>query len=221
MSFQETLMRFFRTNFHDEIQRLPVEGISGLDEEILRGPALPRPSQDGASAGEWSGTAPAQVNAGISPMTNGTHTATTVVGQPSFFLPPLAFGQVPGHGPNPAAASTPGSQNRHMSELGNGNYRAPTANGQTPLQRNLARLTRYGMSSITSGPGDRTAQTERTMIGSEGETSPQGSFVNLGTASINPPSLTSPGTIRDIASTISAAKSRMSRMGSLSHWRRG
>lgn len=223
MSFHETLMRFFRTNFHDEIQRLPVEGISGLEDELpinagLRSPI--RPSQDGGGVDDWPGrhirsdslTAATATSNG-----SGIPTATTIVGNPSFYLPPLAFGQVPGAGVPPPPPGSAGSM---------GLNRAPSTGrttAQTPLQRNMARLTRYGMSSITSGPGDRTGQTERTVVGSEEEaTSPQGSLINVGqpgvATSVSRVSLQN--TARDVASSISAAaKSRISRMNSLS-WKR-
>ena len=223
-------MRFFRTNFHDEIQRLPVEGISGLENELpinagLRSPTT-RPSQDGGGVDDWPGRhiRSDSLTAATS-MTNGSGltTGTTIVGNPSFYLPPLAFGQVPGAGvppppPPPGSAGSTGSMSLNRSPS---TGRAAT---QTPLQRNMARLTRYGMSSITSGPGDRSGQTERTTVGSEEEvTSPQGSLINVvgqpGVAtSVSRVSLQN--TARDVASSISAAaKSRISRMNSF-NWKR-
>ena len=218
-------MRFFRTNFHDEIQRLPVEGISGLENELplnagLRSPG--RPSQDGGGVDDWPGRhMRSDSSTAATAMSNGSGfpTATTIVGNPSFYLPPLAFGQVPGAGvpplppPPPSAGST--GLNRQPS--------TGRTTAQTPLQRNMARLTRYGMSSITSGPGDRTAQTERTFVGSEEEAiSPQGSLINVGQPGAAPSvsRVSFQATARDVASSISAAaKSRISRMNSFS-WKR-
>jgi len=184
----------------------------------LRSPI--RPSQDGGGVDDWPGrhmrsdsfTAATTMSNG-----SGLPTATTIVGNPSFYLPPLAFGQVPGAGVPPPPPGSAGSM---------GLDRVPSTGrttAQTPLQRNMARLTRYGMSSITSGPGDRTGQTERTAVGSEDEvTSPQGSLINVGqpgvATSLSRVSLQN--TARDVASSISAAaKSRMSRMNSFT-WKR-
>ena len=211
-------MRFFRTNFHDEIQRLPVEGISGLEDELPINAGLPtRPSQDGGGVDDWPGRHMRSDSATVTTNGSGLPTATTIVGNPTFYLPPLAFGQVPGAGvpsPPPGSAGSTGL-NRQLS--------TGRSAGQTPLQRNMARLTRYGMSSITSGPGDRTAQTERTVVGSEEEaTSPQGSLINVGQPGVAPSvsRVSFQATARDVASSISAAaKSRMSRMNSF-NWKR-
>jgi dedicator of cytokinesis protein 3 len=215
MSFHETLMRFFRTNYHDEIQRLPAETISELEEDTSTTgqTTLSRNGYNGTNVNEWPGHH-VRSNS-ISTLGIGSHTATAVVGQAGFTIPPLAFGQVPGAG-IPAPPPTPGG-----SRIFTDNTRM-----QTPLQRNLARLTRYGMSSITSGPGDRPAQPERTTVTAELDaTSQQGSTINVGHNHMNMAPSSSrasvQATARDVASSISAAaKSRISRMGSFS-WRRG
>lgn len=207
MSFHETLMRFFRTNFHDEIQRLPVEGISELEDEITvrsRQPMAMTPNEAGMD--EWPGRHGRTDSLTSANGANGQHMPTTVVGQASFFIPPLAFGQVPGAGLPPP---TPGGSRRQVD----------AGRGLTPLQRNLARLTRYGMSSITSGPGDRSAQNERAAVTSDGDASPQGSFVNVGRGEPSISRLSMQATAKDVASSISAARSRISRMASLT-WRR-
>lgn len=209
MSFHETLMRFFRTNFHDEIQRLPPEPQPELDEEINgQGQTTVRSGYEGAE--DWAGRL--RSNSTTIPI-NGTSVQqipTTMIGQQSFYIPPLAFGQVPGAG-IPAPPPTPG---------GSRFYHEPGQN-QTPLQRNLARLTKYGMSSITSGPGDRSERAERTVASEIDGTSQGGSILNVGTGMAPMSSRASvQATARDVASTISAAaKSRISRMGSFS-WRR-
>lgn len=206
MSFHETLMRFFRTNFHDEIQRLPVEGISELEEEIAAR-AQQQQSRSGNETDEWSGQRHGRSDSMTSANGPNGQPATAIVGQQSFFIPPLAFGQVPGAGLSP---STPTSSRRPVDTM-------------TPLQRNLARLTRYGMSSITSGPGDRAIPNERagaaTVASEGGETSPHGSFVNVGPGTSSVSRLSVQATAKDVASTISAARSRVSRMASL-NWRR-
>lgn len=215
MSFHDTLMRFFRTNYHDEIQRLPAETISELEEDTSTTgqTALSRNGYNGTNINEWPGHH-VRSNS-ISTLGIGSQTATAVVGQAGFTIPPLAFGQVPGAG-IPPPPPTPGG-----SRIFTENTRM-----QTPLQRNLARLTRYGMSSITSGPGDRPLQPERTAATTELDaTSQQGSTINVGHSHMNMAPASSrasvQATARDVASSISAAaKSRISRMGSFS-WRRG
>lgn len=204
-------MRFFRTNFQDEIQRLPADSNSVLDEDVsARG-------QGGSSrggydtgvvgVGDWS-----EQHVRANSISNGSTTqqvSTTLVGQASFMIPPLAFGQVPSSG---VAAPPPTPGGSHFLPDGGRN--------QTPLQRNLARLTRYGMSSITSGPGDRAGMPDRTLTSEVDATSQQGSMINVGAGII--PASSRVSTARDVASTLSAAaKSRISRMGSFSWRNRG
>jgi dedicator of cytokinesis protein 3 len=203
-------MRFFRTNFQDEIQRLPADSNSVLDEDVsARG-------QGGSSrggydtgvigVGDWS-----EQHMRANSISNGSTTQqvpTTLVGQASFMIPPLAFGQVPSSG---VAAPPPTPGGSHFLPDGGRN--------QTPLQRNLARLTRYGMSSITSGPGDRAGIPDRTLANEIDTSSQQGSMINVGAGMVPASSRVSvQATARDVASTLSAAKSRISRMGSFS-WR--
>lgn len=211
MSFHETLMRFFRTNFHDEIQRLPTETSSILEEDVSAAEqgSLSRAAYDGVvGIGDWS-----DGNLRTNSISNGSanqHVATAFVGQGAFMIPPLAFGQVPGAGV-PPPPPTPGGSH----------FLADSGRQQTPLQRNLARLTRYGMSSITSGPGDRPGQPDRTMTSEVDATSQQGSMINVGATGVVNSSSRASVTARDVASTLSAAaRSRISRMGSFS-WRRG
>jgi hypothetical protein len=211
MPFHETLVRFYRQNYHDEIQRLPQETISELDEEdeMTGKTGLGRSGYETAGGiDSWPGHDHGR--AGSISIVGGTQIPTTIVGQASFLIPPLAFGQVPGSG-IPAPPPTP-SASRFLIDGGR---------NQTPLQRNLARLTRYGMSSITSGPGDRAANTDRNVVSEVDATSQQGSMINVGNVPLSSSRISVQGTARDVASTISAAaKSRMSRMGSFS-WRRG
>lgn len=214
MSFHDTLMRFFRTNFHDEIQRLPADSSTNLDPDIVsKQDGISRGGYEGGGIGEWGESRERANSIALSANgTTGPQGMTTLVGQGSFMIPPLAFGQVPGAGitgPPP----TPGGSR----------FLAENTRQQTPLQRNLARLTRYGMSSITSGPGDRPPMPDRNLASDADATSQQGSMINVG----NGPGLVGSSrasvqaTARDVASTISAAaKSRISRMGSFS-WRRG
>ncbi|KIM29799.1 hypothetical protein M408DRAFT_328621 [Serendipita vermifera MAFF 305830] len=210
MSFHETLLRFFRQNYHDEIQRLPQETISEIDEDVeLNGRNGVRRSLYETAGGidGWSG----QDHGRTGSISNGAQPMqTTVVGQATFTIPPLAFGQVPGAG-IPPPPPTP-SASRFLTDSGR---------NQTPLQRNLARLTRYGMSSITSGPGDRVGHGERNVMSEIDATSQQGSMINVGNQPVISSRVSVQATARDVASSISAAaKSRMSRMGSFS-WRRG
>lgn len=208
-------MRFFRTNFQDEIQRLPADSTSVLEEDASsRGQGgLTRAGYDPGfvGVGDWT-----DQHMRANSISNGSTTqqvpATTLVGQASFMIPPLAFGQVPGAG-IPAPPPTPGGT--HL--LADG------TRTQTPLQRNLARLTRYGMSSITSGPGDRAGMPDRTMTSEIDATSQQGSMINVGAMGMVPTSsrISVQATARDVASTLSAAKSRISRMGSFSWRNRG
>lgn len=115
LAFHETLEKFFRKNFYDEIQRLPGDGTS---ESIV----------NGHGGGIYDR---------VQPQPNGySATPTLSLGRaaaPSLYAPSQSAG------------------GRVSSDIDNNHTRHQR---QTPLQKNLAHLARYGMTGLTNSLGD-------------------------------------------------------------------
>ncbi|KAJ7129841.1 C2 domain in Dock180 and Zizimin proteins-domain-containing protein [Mycena crocata] len=124
--FHETLEKFFKKNFRDEIRRL------GLDTN----PEPISPSLGPRLASQYQASAYEQ-----SVKQSMTSTVTTRPRVP-FFLPPLQLGR-------PVMSPPPMSPRSPMSPPD-----APPPVKQTPLQRHLAHLARHGINGVSSAPGD-------------------------------------------------------------------
>lgn len=122
--FHETLDKFFKKNFRDEIRRL------GLDTVV--DPISPSigPLQYQTSTYEQS------VKQSM------TSTVSTTRPRVPFFIPPLQLGR---------SATTPPPMSPR-SPIGSAD--APPPVKQTPLQRHLAHLARHGINGVSSAPGD-------------------------------------------------------------------
>ncbi|KAF7315306.1 hypothetical protein MIND_00045100 [Mycena indigotica] len=123
--FHETLEKFFRKNFRDEIRRL------GLDVPDPSSPSyVPRqPSQYPSSTYEQS------VKRSL------TSTVSTTKPRAPFFIPPLQLGTSV-ISPVPTSPRSPISPPDIIHQR------------QTPLQRHLAHLARHGINGVSSAPGD-------------------------------------------------------------------
>ncbi|KAJ7714176.1 C2 domain in Dock180 and Zizimin proteins-domain-containing protein [Mycena maculata] len=123
--FHETLEKFFKKNFRDEIRRL------GLDTN----PDPISPSLGPRITSEYPTSAYEQsVKAS---------TASTTRPRVPFFIPPLQLGR-------PVAMSPPPMSPR--SPISPPDITPPVK--QTPLQRHLAHLARHGINGVSSAPGD-------------------------------------------------------------------
>ncbi|KAF7362005.1 hypothetical protein MVEN_00545700 [Mycena venus] len=125
--FHETLEKFFKKNFRDEIRRLGLETASDPISPSL-GPRAT--SQYPSSTYEQS------VKQSV------TSSASTTRPRVPFFIPPLQLGR-------PVMSPPPMSPRSPMSPPDV----APPAK-QTPLQRHLAHLARHGINGVSSAPGD-------------------------------------------------------------------
>ncbi|KAF8891672.1 C2 domain in Dock180 and Zizimin proteins-domain-containing protein [Infundibulicybe gibba] len=146
--FHETLERFFRKNFHEEIRRLAADGIS---ESITISPSLGTQS--------LTTTSQYQTSQYEQSLKRSRSSNSTTRGAP-FVIPPLQLGQ--SMMPQPSSLQTPDSPTHSMPFK------------QTPLQRNLAHLTRHGFNGVSSAPGENGGSDS---LSAE---SPHNSFVNVG-----------------------------------------
>ncbi|KAJ7188388.1 hypothetical protein C8R46DRAFT_1183883 [Mycena filopes] len=124
--FHETLEKFFKKNFRDEIRRLGLEASDPISPSL--GPR--QASQYPPSAYEQS------VKQSM------TSTVSTTRPRVPFFIPPLQLGRT-ATSPPPMSPRSPTSPPDAQ----------PPAR-QTPLQRHLAHLARHGINGVSSAPGD-------------------------------------------------------------------
>lgn len=127
LPFHETLEKFFRKNFQDEIRRLAVDP----SDHMMVSPnhQLPGASQSQASLYEHQ--------------TLKRSMSTSSTSRPPYVVPPLHVGRQP----TPALAIPP------LSPRG-GALERQTSFKLTPLQRHLAHLARHGITGVSSGPGN-------------------------------------------------------------------
>ncbi|KAF7321412.1 hypothetical protein MKEN_00661700 [Mycena kentingensis (nom. inval.)] len=123
--FHETLEKFFRKNFRDEIIRLNLD----VPDPTSPSYAARQPSQYASSPYEQS------VKRSL------TSTVSTTKPRAPFFIPPLQLG-------TPVMTPAPTSPRSPVSPPDVGPPK------QTPLQRHLAHLARHGINGVSSAPGD-------------------------------------------------------------------
>ncbi|KAF8160994.1 hypothetical protein B0H34DRAFT_746533 [Crassisporium funariophilum] len=197
--FHETLEKFFKKNFRDEVRRLAVDGMS--DSITSQSPSSS--SQYPASAYEQS-------------LKRSVSSASTARFGGMIPLPPLQVGRSPMTMTPPLESPvSPGNASSV-----NHNHGAAASSKQTILQRHLAHLARHGINGVSSAPGD--------IGGSDSLSaeSPHNSFVNVGNgihgsgaaqmsgASVATSYMGSMGSFGSL-------KGRFSRFGSLSFGRKG
>lgn len=161
LAFHETLEKFFRKNFHEEIQRLNADAQSDSPLTPRSRSHHPLPPPTSSYATSFVDTVSLRRTASVA----STH-------RPSFVIPPLQLGQS-------ALTSPPHSLYGGTTNMSNASLNGSMPK-QTPLQKNLAHLARHGMNGVASGPGEGGASTSN---GRGNESidggSPQGSFVNV------------------------------------------
>jgi dedicator of cytokinesis protein 3 len=163
--FHETLMKFFRKNFRDEIRKLVVD--DGTDS--LMSPNGPQRFPDGPYTPSTPyDTYPGSVSLSRSFSTSSSQRNNTYV------IPPLQLGK---NTLTPPPGSPAGAAHNI---LGSGSSQQLPPTKQTPLQRHLAHLTKHGINAVSSSPGQMPADD-----GSSPTESPHNSFVNVGNGSSN------------------------------------
>ncbi|EPQ57371.1 hypothetical protein GLOTRDRAFT_137711 [Gloeophyllum trabeum ATCC 11539] len=204
LPFHDTLEKFFRKNFQEEIHRLSVDTERGA----LR---------DDSRISRSSAASPSQFPRSLYDQTSLKRSmSTTSTSRPAFVIPPLQLGNSITDPSSPASHARPASTG--------GNHGAPEGLGggaakQTPLQRHMAQLTRHGITGVASGPEN----------GSDSLSagSPHESYVNvLGTAPTHGglgfvgsgASFTTSGT--HLGSVGGSLRGRFSKLGSLNFGRR-
>ena len=221
--FHETLERFFRKNFIEEIRRLSVDAISPI--ETSTSPSLQHPAHMGSLTHLHERN-----------RSQGSNVTGATARSKNFYIPPLELGN--------SIYKPPASPRSLRTQLADGisvvsGQGAPLPNSgikdvpfnkQTPLQRNLADLAKNGFTGIGVGNGQN-AGSDPVLGGTSAlghETlsagSPHGSFVNVGTTL--PPASTIAGSAAslmtsNIGTSIGSIKGRFSRLGSLNFGRHG
>ncbi|KZT27977.1 cytoplasmic protein [Neolentinus lepideus HHB14362 ss-1] len=205
LTFHETMERFFRKNFPEEIERLSVDTERGL-------------SRDAARVSRSYAYAPSQFQGSLTDRSSLKRSmSTTSTSRPQFIIPPLQLG-------NSIAGRS--SLTSHTSPMGAGGIHASldgTVMGmskQTPLQRHMAQLTRHGMTGMASGPENGS---DSLSAGSPHESlvnvlNALGSHSGVGFVGSGGASFTTSGT--HLGSVGGSLKGRFSKLGSLSFGRR-
>ncbi|KAF9047285.1 cytoplasmic protein [Panaeolus papilionaceus] len=225
--FHETLEKFFRKNFRDEIRRLAVDGMS--DSITDMGTNISTNGATGRSLPHLHiVTSPSQY-----PISSNRSISSSTSTAQRFVIPPLNVGRSimtmtpPLESPVSPGASTLGGGGGN-SNTSTHHHHNSAASKQTPLQRHLAHLARHGINGVASGPGD--------IGGSDSLSaeSPHNSFVNVGngihgmhgasasTAQMSMSGVGMSGSASYIGSmgSFGSLKGRFSRFGSLSFGRR-
>lgn len=185
--FHETLVRFFKKNFHDEIRRLAMDGMSDTMSSMSRSQTVAASSSAHYASSSYEQS-----------LQRSASSASTA----RFAIPPIQVG----HPLNitPPLNSPVGDSSSTTNING-----ASQSSKQTPLQRHLAHLARHGINGVSSAPGDNMAAT------SFSAESPHNSFVHVGSASSVPQASGASSYIGSLQS-FGSIKGRLSRFGSLS-----
>ena len=225
--FHETLERFFRKNFPDEIRRLDM-GSSPVPSSISPSSAYPdhrlgslaRLHERNRSevSNVTFGTLPPRREAYLPPLQLGRSVITPPPASPRS----LRTQTVVDGGPSGTGSGLTSS----AASVHNNGANASRPPKQTLLQRNLAHLARHGFPGVSLGPGlgSESAHALTGTVAGSGSLSagsPQGSFVNVG-STLPPASTIMSGGASIATSGISASiKGRFSRLGSLNFGRSG
>ena len=141
LPFHEAMERMFRKNFQDEIHRLN-------DDEILDD-GEPGTAIDGHSIRK-SMSSHYQQSLHDAAGSRRKPSQSVVKAQRSpFVIPPLQLGRT-SLDPSPVSPVPRSSRSNSITSIGK-----ISGSKQTPLQKHLAQLARYGMNAVSSGPGDR------------------------------------------------------------------
>lgn len=191
MPFHETLEKFFKKNFREEIRRL------GL--EVAESSAI--------SPSYRSGNGTAQSQSSLYEQSLQQTMSSTSTRRP-FFIPPLQLGRRV-MTPPPESPRSPSSP-----------VEAAPPIKQTPLQRHLAHLARHGINGVSSAPGDIGGSDSLSAESPHNSFVNVGNGMNgMPPAQLSGVSLAN-STMGSMGS-LSSLKGRFSRFGSLNFGRRG
>ncbi|GLB37233.1 putative DOCK family protein [Lyophyllum shimeji] len=192
--FHETLEKFFKKNFREEIRRLAVDGLS---ESIS-----PVQSQNNASSSYQHSLYEQSLERTMS-------TSSTARG--NIVLSPLQLGR---------ASMAPPSSSSYPPLSPTSTKNIPPHVKQTPLQRHLAHLARHGINGVSSAPGDNggsdslSVESPRNSFVNVANAMHTSSNAQMSGTSVAPSHVGSLGSFGSL-------KGRFSRFGSLSFGRRG
>ena len=139
LPFHETLERLFQKNFSEEIIRLPAESVAyaGQNSDVI--------SPTSPTSSPLLRQSPTNYRSSSQGGLFRKRSESSMLGR-SVVLPPMQLSKLSGGGP-PISPPPYGHMRGAVELTGKRN--------QTPLQKHLAHLARYGMNGVSSGPGDR------------------------------------------------------------------
>ena len=196
--FHETLMKFFRKNFREEIRRLAVDdGTDSLISPITRSADAYLP-YEGSMARSHSSSSTARGQYVIPPLQLGRPVLT----------PPLESPSTPSY--LQTSAATPGGKQT-----------------QTPLQRHLAHLAKHGINAVASAPGEipandsvSTESPHNSIVNVVGDRVTTTSSNHQKNGSIHPSATSTAGSYMGSIGSFGSLRGRFSRFGSLNFGRR-
>ncbi|KAF9529304.1 cytoplasmic protein [Crepidotus variabilis] len=195
--FHETLEKFFKKNFREEIRRLAMDGMSDSISSLSRSHTLAMP----LSTSQYQGSS----------YENSIKRSASTSSAPRYGLPSLQLGRSATMTP-PLESPTSGPLNINGSING-----ASSSSKQTPLQRHLAHLARHGINGVSSAPGEPVGGDS---LSAE---SPHNSFVNVGnglppnqTIGVPPSAASVAPSYMGSLNSFGSIRGRLSRFGSLS-----
>ncbi|KII92851.1 hypothetical protein PLICRDRAFT_696130 [Plicaturopsis crispa FD-325 SS-3] len=189
--FHETLEKFFKKNFHEEIRRLGLDDMSERMGSSLR-------SHTVAGTSQYQGSIRDQESLNRT-MSGGSNS------RPPFSIQPL---QVAGRSLTPPPPSPQSTRGGSMETL-------PQAT-RTPLRRHLDHLATHGINGVSSAPGESNAGNESLSAESPHESS----FVITGN-SAPAAALSGTSLATSNLGSLGSLRGRFSRFGSLNFGRRG
>ncbi|KAG6908384.1 hypothetical protein DXG01_004813 [Tephrocybe rancida] len=191
--FHETLEKFFKKNFREEVRRLAADGLS---ESI----STSAQSHQASSSYQQS-----LYEQSLQP----TYSTSSTTRANNYALPPLQLGQPPG-----SASSYPPVSPTSTKNL-------PPHLKQTPLQRHLAHLARHGINGVSSAPGENGGSDSLSVESPRNSLVNVGNAIHssAGGAQMSGTSV-APSHVGSLGS-FGSLKGRFSRFGSLSFGRRG
>ncbi|KAG7090843.1 hypothetical protein E1B28_009925 [Marasmius oreades] len=213
LPFQETLGKFFRKNFREEIARL---GLEDPGETDTISPSIRSGPQDRSTTSQYQSS---QYQSSIYPASVSGATSASSARRIPYTLPGLQFGGSSALAPPPLSPQSCVDPDMHTSGYG-------IINTQTPLQQHLAHLARHGINGVSSAPGESQGGSD-----SFSAESPNNSFVNVGNgihgslaggaAQSSSASVINSNVGGSTSSIAGSIKGRISRLGSLNFGRRG
>ncbi|KAG6857267.1 hypothetical protein H0H87_007100 [Tephrocybe sp. NHM501043] len=190
--FHETLEKFFKKNFREEVRRLAADNVS-----------------ESISTSAQSHQASSSYQASLYEPLQRTYSTSSTTRAANYNLPPLQLGQ-----PSGSASSYPPVSPTSTKNL-------PSHLKQTPLQRALAHLARHGINGVSSAPGENGGSDSLSVESPRNSFVNVGNAIHSSAGGAQTSGVSvAPSHVGSLGS-FGSLKGRFSRFGSLSFGRRG